>query len=254
LVLVSINDATGETELVAIAWIDWNRRFFIAATCGLGKGEMIQRKRLCQLDKSGRAAPDKVIIKVPQPKAIAKYYKGAGTIDRHNRIRADELRLDRNLATKHWDKRFNLGVLGIICVDSYLFYQQVVHANNRTMSCLEFFGRLADELVNNQEGIRITQAAADPDAGGNGAADAAEPTVRKTLKMKHKKSTHRAQGRCGCKGCTRKSIFVCSVCTDATDPAQKQFWFCNPTTVEGSECFAEHVNARHNNANGGEGN
>jgi hypothetical protein len=68
--------------------------------------------------------------------------------------------------------------------------------------------------------------------------------------MKHKKSTHRAQGRCGSKDCTRKSIFVCSVCTDATDPAQKQFWFCNPTTVEGSECFAEHLHARHSDAHG----
>ncbi|KAL3815427.1 hypothetical protein ACHAXA_009172 [Cyclostephanos tholiformis] len=151
------------------------------------KGVMMQRKRLHQLDKSSRAPPEKVIIKVPQPKAIAKYYKGAGTIDRHNRLRVDELQLDRNLGTKHWDKRFNIGVLGIICVDAYLFFQQVVSANNRTRSCLEFFGRLADELIDNQEGIRITRAAADTDAGGDGSADAAEPTVRKTIKMKHKK-------------------------------------------------------------------
>ncbi|KAL3821904.1 hypothetical protein ACHAXA_008438 [Cyclostephanos tholiformis] len=247
-VLASINDDTGETELVAIAWVDRNRRLFIATTCGLGEGEKIQRKRLRQLDKSRRAPPDKVVIEVAQPKAIAKYYKGAGTIDRHNRIRADKLRLDRNLGTRHWDKRFNLGVLGIICVDAFLFFQQVVSANNRMTSCLEFFGRLADELVDNQEGIRITRAAADPGAVGNGAADAAEPTVRKTIKMKNKESTHRAQGRCGCKGCTRKSIFVCSVCTDATDPDQKQFWFCNPTTVEGSECFAEHVHVKHSKA------
>ncbi|KAL3778102.1 hypothetical protein ACHAW5_004096 [Stephanodiscus triporus] len=101
----------------------------------------------------------------PQPKAIARITSGAGTIDRHNRIRADELRLDRNLGTKHWDKRFNLGVLGIICVDTYLFFQQVVSANNRTMSCLEFFGRLADELVDNPGGF--VRAAADPGAGGN---------------------------------------------------------------------------------------
>ncbi|KAL3781821.1 LOW QUALITY PROTEIN: hypothetical protein ACHAW5_001131 [Stephanodiscus triporus] len=235
-------------ELVAIAWVDRNRRFFIATTCGLGEGEMIQRKRLCQLDKTGRAPPDKVIIEVPQPKAIAKYYKGAGTIDRHNRIRADELRLDRNLCTKHWDKRFNLDVLGIICVDTYLFFNR--SANNRMMSCLEFFGRLVDKLVDNQEGIRVTRAAADPGVGGNGAAVEAEPTVWKTIKMKHKKSTHRAQGRCGSKDCTRKSIFICSVCTDATDPAQKKFWFCNPTTVEGSECFAEHVHNKHSDAHG----
>ena len=120
-VLASINDDTGETELVAIAWVNRDHCFFIVTTCGLGEGEMIQCKRLCQLDKSGWAPPEKVIIEVPQPQTIKKYYKGASTIDRHNRLRADELRLDRNLGTKHWDKRFNLGVLGIICVDAYLF-------------------------------------------------------------------------------------------------------------------------------------
>ena len=66
-VLASINNDTGETELVAIAWVDRNRRFFITTTCGLGEGEMIQRKRLRQLDKSGRAPPDKVIIEVASP-------------------------------------------------------------------------------------------------------------------------------------------------------------------------------------------
>ena len=84
------------------------------------------------------------------------YYKGAGTIDRHNRIRADELRMDRNLATRHWDKRFNLGVLGIICVDAYLFFQQVVHADNKMISCLEFFCKVADDLIDNNEGICLT--------------------------------------------------------------------------------------------------
>ncbi len=69
-------------------------------------------------------------FQLSQPIAIVKHYKGVGTIDRHNRLRADELRLDRNLGTKHWDKRFKLGVLGIICVDAYLFFQQVVSANN----------------------------------------------------------------------------------------------------------------------------
>ena len=60
-------------ELVAIAWVDRNRYFFVTTMFRLGKGEMIQRKRLHQLDKSGRAPPDKVIIEVAQPKAITKY-------------------------------------------------------------------------------------------------------------------------------------------------------------------------------------
>ena len=240
-VLASINDDTGETELVAIAWVDRNRRFFIATTCGLGDGEMIQRKRLRQLDKSGRVLPDKVIIEVPQPKAIAKYYKGAGTIDRHNRLRADELWLDRNLGTKHWDKRFNIGVLGIICVDAFLFFQQVVSANNRMTSCFEFFGRLADELIDNQEDCRVTRTL----AASQDIAVIAMPMVRKTLKKKGK-GNHRAQGRCGCKGCTKQTVYVCSKCTHPTDPDQKQFWFCK--TVEGSECFAKHVHNKHSEA------
>jgi hypothetical protein len=98
--------------------------FFVTTTCGIGEGEDVFCKRLRQLDKSGRAPPDTVIIEVAQPKAISTYYKGAGTIDRHNMICANELRMDRNLATRHWDKRFNLGVLGIICVDAYLFFNR----------------------------------------------------------------------------------------------------------------------------------
>jgi len=212
--------------------------------CGLGEGEMIQRKRLCQLDKSGWALPDKVIIEVPQPKAITKYYKGAGTIDQRNRLRADKLRLDRNLGTKHWDKRFNIGVLGIICVDAYLFFQQVVSANNRTMSCLEFFGRLADELIDNQEDCCMTRAS----AVSQDIAATVMPMVRKTLKKKGK-GNHLAQGRCGCKGCTKQTVYVCSKCTHPTDPNQKQFWFCK--TVEGSECFAKQLHAKHSEVNGG---
>ena len=128
---MSIDKETGETELVAISWFDRNQIFFVTTTFGIGEGEDVFRKRLRQLDQSGRAPPDTVIIEVAQPKAIATYYKGANTIDRHNRVRADKLRMDRNLATNHWDKRFNFGVLGIICVDAYLFYQQVVRANKK---------------------------------------------------------------------------------------------------------------------------
>jgi hypothetical protein len=83
--------------------------------CGIGEGGEINRWRLHQLDKSGWALPDMVIINVPQPTAIATY--------RCNRIHADKLQMDRNLITKYWDKRFNLlGVLGIVCVNAYLFF------------------------------------------------------------------------------------------------------------------------------------
>ncbi len=99
------------------------------------------------------------------------------------------MRLDRNLGTKHWDKLFNIGVLGIVCVDAYLFFQQVINTNNRTTSSLEFFGRLADELIDNQEDCRVTRAS----AASQDIAATATPMVRKTLKKKGK-GNHRAQG------------------------------------------------------------
>jgi hypothetical protein len=141
------------------------------STCSIGEGKEINHRWLHQLDKSG------------QPKAIATYYKGASTIDRHNRMHADELRMDRNPATKYWDKRINLGVFFVICIDAYLFFQQVVHPNNRTASCLEFFGRLADKLIKNQEGVRATQAAV-MDQAAAAVVSIKAPTVWETLCLK----------------------------------------------------------------------
>ena len=114
-------------------------------------------------------------------------------------------------------------------------------------SRLEFFGRLVDELIDNQEDCRMTRAS----AVSQDAATTVTPMVRKTLRKKDKgkeKGTKCRQGRCGHKGCSKQTVYVCSECTHPTDPDQKQFWFCNPTTVEGSECFAEHVHAKHSEA------
>ena len=162
--------------------------------------------------------------------------------------------MDRNLATRHWDKRFNLGVLSIICIDAYLFFQQVVHADNKKISCLEFFCKLADELIDNNKGIRFTRATAEQEAGAVAdAAAASMPTVRRTLRLKHSNGGHHAQGRCSIKGCTKHSIYVCSACTHSADAVQKQFWFSNHTTVEGSDCFAKHIPWHHEKENGGGG-
>ena len=72
--------------------------------------------------------------------------------------------------------------------------------------------------------------------------------VRKTRRKKGKGNKCR-QGRCGCKGCLKQIVYVCSKCMHPANPNQKQFWFCK--TVEGSECFAKHVHDKHNKVNGG---
>ncbi len=162
--------------------------------------------------------------------------------------------MDRNLATKDWAKRFNLGVLCIVCVDAYHFYQQVVRADNRTTSCLGFFGRLTDKLVDNQEGIRLTWAVAEQDAGAVTDDTAAATTkVRRTIRLKPGNVNCHHQGRCSIKGCTKHFTYICSAYTYATNAAQKQFWFCNPTMVEGSGCFAKHITWHREQENRGRG-
>jgi hypothetical protein len=65
-----------------------------------------------------------------------------------------------------------------------------------TTSCLEFFGRLMDELVDNHEGIRLTWAGAEQDVGAVAdAATAAMPTVRRSTHCKPRsKGKHMRRG------------------------------------------------------------
>jgi hypothetical protein len=183
------------------------------------------------------------------PKMIVQYYKGDGTIDFHNRVGVDEVRLERNILTKDWARRFNLSIFGMICVNASLFYQRIVHEHNKKGSYCEFFGSLADELINNTQGICTTQTAIE-----NQAAEVADvvkpPSLRWTDWMKKKKGSGGgkegvSQGRCGHKSCKVYSSKVCSKCTHPSDLLQKQFWFCNHTARGGSECWKEHLKAAH---------
>ncbi|KAL3789841.1 hypothetical protein ACHAW5_011264 [Stephanodiscus triporus] len=110
-------------------WRDRTRGNRLGTTCGVA-GQV-----------QPGAAGQGVIIKVLQPKVIAKYYKGTGTIDRHTTIQAGHQTLGQEVHP--WCPR--------LCLCQCLpFFQQIVGASNRTTSCLEFFGRLADKIIDNQ--------------------------------------------------------------------------------------------------------
>jgi hypothetical protein len=99
-VLALISEDTGETELVAMTWLDCNRQDFVGTVYGIGKGEQINCKHACQLNKSSNALPNNIIIKVDTPKMIKQYYMGVGTINFHNRVRINEVLLECNILTK----------------------------------------------------------------------------------------------------------------------------------------------------------
>ena len=62
-------------------------------------------------------------IEVEKPKVVEKYYATCAAIDQHNRCRQDDLQLERKIRVRDWDKRVNMGILGICVVDAWKLYK-----------------------------------------------------------------------------------------------------------------------------------
>jgi len=249
-VLASIDEDTGETELVAMTFLDSNRRDFIGTTYGLGDGETIERKRDRQVDTSHNALPSKVIIDVPQPLMISQYHECVGNVDFHNRVRQSYLGLEY-IPTKEWSRRANLSILGMILVDTALFYKHIAQVKYHTFR--QFFGQLADELIDNTVDDRALRST----VNDGSAATSERPVMRKTSLCrisKGKKTSHHMQGRCKCKSCegkkksgdgsgNPKTSFVCSACTRDDGNNPQQWWLCS--SMERPGCWRKHCQAMH---------
>ena len=75
------------------------------------------------------------------------YYNICGKINHHNRRRHDTLRLERKVETNDWSKRVNQSILGMIVVDTFLCYNQLVDESEKEG---DFYLRLAEELIDNK--------------------------------------------------------------------------------------------------------
>jgi hypothetical protein len=74
---------------MAFVWNDRNQRYFISTTSSLTDGEAYSRVRWRQVNtKDPNVFPERMELKVPQPKAAGIYYSCCAMIDcRHNRCR-----------------------------------------------------------------------------------------------------------------------------------------------------------------------
>lgn len=106
----------GAVDMMAIVWVDRERRFFVSTTSSSAPGTPSERERIRQVGQRS----ERVVLTVPQPKAVELYYSCCAHIDRHNRYRQDDLRLEQKLGTHDWSLRVNLSVLGMCIVDSWL--------------------------------------------------------------------------------------------------------------------------------------
>jgi len=231
--------ADGVADMLAVLWVDRERRYFIStASCTL-PGRPCDRVRWRQVGDHA----ERVVLTVPQPLVVETYYQCCAQIDRHNRCRQDDLRLEHKLVTHDWSMRVNLSLLGMCVVDAWLLYAGA-RGPAAALTQNQFYEDLAAQLIDNtydsvglrQRGVPGTV------AGSNGA-----PVVcfgvgvhlTPTLKRRKGDSDHRAQRDCRvCK--SGRTTLVCSSCRDGTGV---DLFFCGPKTGRG--CFHVHLREVH---------
>ena len=110
----------GDCDLLAFAWMDRERRYFIRSGSSMSDGKPNIRQRLRQESEEDNAEPNNITLIIDQPKGCALYYNYCAMVDRHNRCRQKKLSLERKLVTRDWSKRINISLLSICIVDSWL--------------------------------------------------------------------------------------------------------------------------------------
>ena len=116
-------NATARTPaLGAMVWMDRERRYFISTAGSFEAGTPYERTRWRQVDQTPNAAPEQVVFTIPQPKIAEIYYSTCGSIDRHNRLRQDDLCIEKKVETKDWSRRVNLSIFSMIVVDTWLVF------------------------------------------------------------------------------------------------------------------------------------
>ena len=67
-------EGEGEIDLLAFAWMDRERRYFICSGSKMSEGEPNIRQRLQQEDEESNAEPERLTLVIDQPKAHELYY------------------------------------------------------------------------------------------------------------------------------------------------------------------------------------
>jgi hypothetical protein len=129
--------------MMAMLWLDRERRYFICTTSKMAVGEPYQRMRWRKTPQGSQ----RVSLEVPQPKAAELYYSSCARIDQHYCCRQDDLQLERKYVTTSWSMRVNMTLLGMIIVDSWLLCLRARGANAGLQS--EYYEELATELIFN---------------------------------------------------------------------------------------------------------
>jgi len=183
----------------------------------------------------------RVALTVRQPEIAQLYYGCCSQIDRHNRCRQDDLRLERKLGTPDLSMRLNISLLGIGIVDAWLLHRG---ARGPAASLLQadFYEKLASEMIDNTLDVTGTRVRAVADGAQQAASVPAYGVgthLPPTANRRHASLGHLAQR--GCRECGARTILVCSTCKDT--PGVNEAFSCGSRSNR--LCVAKNMCAAH---------
>ena len=242
-----VMDAENESDcsLMAVLWLDRDRRYFVSSTGTTLPGEEIHRERHTMVDgKSQLLEKD-----IPIPKVCETYYATCAAVDRHNRCRQHDLKLEKKFQTKRWFLRVNTSILAMIVVDAWLLYKASCRSPN-PMSPWIFYSKLAEQLIKNRyEGpislLPTTLPATETlsrstDNPISGVGIHLMPTTRKQKKRDGTETNSLYRGRCEiCKGHVKSSL----ICSNCKGHRCRDVFLCGAKT--GRNCFEQHLAVAH---------
>ena len=249
-VILKVNDIP---IMMALVWMDRDRRYFITTSSSLEEGSPYERERWRQVDLTVNADAERVTVVVPQPKVCEVYYSACAKIDQHNRARQEALDLEKKVEVKEWSARVNMSLLAMCIVDSWLAFTNCTESSENQR---DYYMFLAEELIDNgysNDAPRRIRACrrntASPLTERTAVTDRSVPHIiytKRKRKFNGEDTKHLLQGRCMV--CQRKTSSMCSECNaervnDGPETKARCPWICD--TKSGRDCFLEHLAEYH---------
>ena len=209
-------DSTGTPDMMAVLWLDRDRRYFVATAGSTQPGTPCERLRWREMPGGAQ----RVAVTVPQPEVAEIYYSCAAKIDQHNRCRQDDLRLEHKFGTHDWYLRVNLSLLGMCFVDAWLLHTGA-RGTAATLKQATFYEELATGLIDNtfdivgpsSRGEPAAAAAADQPPTVYGVGTHLAPKTKRRKSTTDGPSSHLAQR--DCRVCKKdRSSLVFSTCRE----------------------------------------
>jgi hypothetical protein len=221
--MINTDPSTGKS-MAAVVWTDRRRMSFITTQGKTTNGDHHTRTRWRNDDTDPGYGMELIQQDIAQPECVKAYYQFNDLVDRHNRRRQDDLNLEKKFEVKEWTMRVISTLIGMLTVDAYLFYKHTRVFSQEELTQKQFVRYLASEMVHNSFDnlSRATRSKGVPRTNVNDRPRINPMNGRRMVYtdkndlFSNGKKRRRRRGTCSAHNCDRKTIWICSLCTNRT--------------------------------------